>query len=209
LGEAGLLLQPNADMNTLDAVLVERLHENEVAAFDTLYWKYHEVVYRNIMKLVKETVVAEDILQEVFIKLWEKRQEIKASQSVAGWLFVISFNLSVNYSRKKLREQTFHQKLLALDPGEETGLDRKVMQEVQYHLLEQAIAELSPQRRRIVTLCKLEGKTYEEVANELNISRNTVKEHLSAAMVKLNDYIQKNAEHRYLLLFLLFLNRDW
>lgn len=209
MGEAGLLLQPNADMNTLDAVLVERLHENEVAAFDTLYWKYHEVVYRNIMKLVKETVVAEDILQEVFIKLWEKRQEIKASQSVAGWLFVISFNLSVNYSRKKLREQTFHQKLLALDPGEETGLDRKVMQEVQYHLLEQAIAELSPQRRRIVTLCKLEGKTYEEVANELNISRNTVKEHLSAAMVKLNDYIQKNAEHRYLLLFLLFLNRDW
>jgi len=196
-------------MNTLDAVLVERLHENEVAAFDTLYWKYHEVVYRNILKLVKETVVAEDILQEVFIKLWEKRQEIKASQSVAGWLFVISFNLSVNYSRKKLREQTFHQKLLSLDPGEETGVDRKALQEVQYHLLEQAIAELSPQRRRIVTLCKLEGKTYEEVANELNISRNTVKEHLSAAMVKLNDYIQKNAEHRYVLLFLLFLNRDW
>lgn len=209
MGEAGLLLQPNADMNTLDAVLVERLHENEVAAFDTLYWKYHEVVYRNILKLVKETVVAEDILQEVFIKLWEKRQEIKASQSVAGWLFVISFNLSVNYSRKKLREQTFHQKLLSLDPGEETGVDRKALQEVQYHLLEQAIAELSPQRRRIVTLCKLEGKTYEEVANELNISRNTVKEHLSAAMVKLNDYIQKNAEHRYVLLFLLFLNRDW
>lgn len=209
LGEAGLLLQPNADMNTLDAVLVERLHENEVAAFDTLYWKYHEVVYRNILKLVKETAVAEDILQEVFIKLWEKRQEIRASQSVAGWLFVISFNLSVNYSRKKLREQTFHQKLLALAPGEESGTDRKALQEVQYHLLEQAIAELSPQRRRIVTLCKLEGKTYEEVANELNISRNTVKEHLSAAMVKLNDYIQKNAEHRYVLLFLLFLNRDW
>ena len=209
MGEAGLLLQPNADMNTLDAVLVERLHENEVAAFDTLYWKYHEVVYRNILKLVKETAVAEDILQEVFIKLWEKRQEIRASQSVAGWLFVISFNLSVNYSRKKLREQTFHQKLLSLDPGEETGVDRKALQEVQYHLLEQAIAELSPQRRRIVTLCKLEGKTYEEVANELNISRNTVKEHLSAAMVKLNDYIQKNAEHRYVLLFLLFLNRDW
>lgn len=209
MGEAGLLLQPNADMNTLDAVLVERLHENEVAAFDTLYWKYHEVVYRNILKLVKEAVVAEDILQEVFIKLWEKRQEIKASQSVAGWLFVISFNLSVNYTRKKLREQTFHQKLLSLGPGEDAGPERKVMQEVQYHLLEQAIAELSPQRRRIVTLCKLEGKTYDEVAHELNISRNTVKEHLSAAMVKLNDYIQKNAEHKYVLLFLLFLNHDW
>ncbi len=209
MGEAGLLLQPNADMNTIDAVLVERLHANEVAAFDTLYWKYHEVVYRNILKLVKEPAVAEDILQEVFIKLWEKRQDVKASQSVAGWLFVISFNLSVNYTRKKLREQTLHQKLVALDTDDGLALDRKAVQEVQYHLLEQAIAELSPQRRRIVTLCKLEGKTYDEVASELNISRNTVKEHLSAAMVKLNDYIQKNAEHKYIVLFLLFLNHDW
>ncbi|KAA2239990.1 RNA polymerase sigma-70 factor [Chitinophaga agrisoli] len=196
-------------MNTIDAVLVERLHANEVAAFDTLYWKYHEVVYRNILKLVKDPAVAEDILQEVFIKLWEKRQDVKASQSVAGWLFVISFNLSVNYTRKKLREQTLHQKLVALDTDDGLALDRKAVKEVQYHLLEQAIAELSPQRRRIVTLCKLEGKTYDEVASELNISRNTVKEHLSAAMVKLNDYIQKNAEHKYIVLFLLFLNHDW
>ncbi|TWI84515.1 RNA polymerase sigma-70 factor (ECF subfamily) [Chitinophaga japonensis] len=208
MGEAGLLYQPNANMNTLDAVLVERLHKNEVAAFDTLYWKYHEAVYRNILKFVKDTGVAEDILQEVFTKLWEKRQEVKTSQSVAGWLFVISFNLSVNYTRKKLREQTLHKKLLALDPGDEQTLDYKAMQEGQYHLLERAIAELSPQRRRIVTLCKLEGKTYDEVANELKISRNTVKEHLSAAMVKLNDYIQKNAEHKYIVLFLLFLHNE-
>ena len=208
LGEAGLLLQPNANMNTLDAVLVERLHKNDVAAFDTLYWKYHEVVYRNILKFVKEATVAEDILQEVFIKLWEKRQEVKASQSVAGWLFVISFNLSVNYTRKKLREQNLHKKLLTLELGEELSVDYKTMQEAQYHLLEKAIAELSPQRRKIVTRCKLEGKTYDEVASELNISRNTVKEHLSAAMVKLNDYIQKNAEHKYIVLFLLFFHND-
>lgn len=189
-----------------DAELVVRLQQGDVQAFDTLYWKYHQAVYRNIFKFVKEPAVAEDILQEVFSKLWEKRQEINTNQSVAAWLFVISFNLSVNYIRKKLREQTMHKKLLSLENDDDLAIDRKNIHEEQYHLLEEAIAQLSPKKRKIVTLCKLEGKTYDEVANELKISRNTVKEHLSAAMVKLNDYIQKNSEHKYILLLLLFLS---
>lgn len=194
-------------MNTQDAELVVRLQQDEVSAFDTLYWKYHQAVYRNIFKFVKEQIVTEDILQEVFAKLWEKRKEINASQSVAGWLFVISFNLSVDYVRKRLREQTIHKELLNLDGDDNYSLDRKNIYEEQYQLLEKAIAQLSPKKRKIVTLCKLEGKTYDEVAEELKISRNTVKEHLSVAMVKLNDYIQKNKEHnKYIVLFLLFLN---
>lgn len=194
-------------MNTQDADLVVRLQQDEVSAFDTLYWKYHQAVYRNIFKFVKEQIVTEDILQEVFAKLWEKRKEINASQSVAGWLFVISFNLSVDYVRKRLREQTIHKELLNLDFDDNYSLDRKNIYEDQYQLLEKAIAQLSPKKRKIVTLCKLEGKTYDEVAEELKISRNTVKEHLSIAMVKLNDYIQKNKEHnKYIVLFLLFLN---
>ena len=194
-------------MNTQDAELVVRLQQDEVSAFDTLYWKYHQAVYRNIFKFVKEQIVTEDILQEVFAKLWEKRKEINASQSVAGWLFVISFNLSVDYVRKRLREQTIHKELLNLDGDDNYSLDRKNIYEEQYQLLEKAIAQLSPKKRKIVTLCKLEGKTYDEVAEELKISRNTVKEHLSIAMVKLNDYIQKNKEHnKYIVLFLLFLN---
>jgi RNA polymerase sigma-70 factor (ECF subfamily) len=194
-------------MNTQDAELVVRLQQDEVNAFDTLYWKYHQAVYRNIFKFVKEQIVTEDILQEVFAKLWEKRKEINPSQSVAGWLFVISFNLSVDYVRKKLREQTIHKELLNLDFDDDYSLDQKNIYEDQYQLLEKAIAQLSPKKRKIVTLCKLEGKTYDEVAEELKISRNTVKEHLSIAMVKLNDYIQKNKEHnKYIVLFLLFLN---
>ncbi|SFE06593.1 RNA polymerase sigma-70 factor, ECF subfamily [Chitinophaga sp. CF118] len=194
-------------MNTQDAELVVRLQQDEVSAFDTLYWKYHQAVYRNIFKFVKEQIVTEDILQEVFAKLWEKRKEINPSQSVAGWLFVISFNLSVDYVRKRLREQTIHKELLNLDVDDNYSLDRKNLYEEQYQLLEKAIAQLSPKKRKIVTLCKLEGKTYDEVAEELKISRNTVKEHLSIAMVKLNDYIQKNKEqNKYIVLFLLFLN---
>ncbi|HEY9258883.1 RNA polymerase sigma factor [Chitinophaga sp.] len=193
-------------MNTLDAELVVRLQNHEVSAFDSLYWKYHEAVYRNIFKFVKEEAITEDILQDVFTRLWEKRQDIRPDQSVSGWLFVISFNMCVSFVRKKLREQAFHKNIFQSDEDDPVAIERKNIDEEQYHLLEQAISKLSPKKRTIVTRCKLEGKTYEEVANELNISRNTVKEHLSAAMIKLNDYMQRNGDHKYIVLLLLFLN---
>ncbi|MBC9912347.1 RNA polymerase sigma factor [Chitinophaga varians] len=191
-------------MNITDAELVLRLRDNDVSAFDSLYGNYHQAVYRNILKFVKDVAVAEDILQEVFARLWEKRREIQADQSVGGWLFVISFNLSVSWVRRKLKEQALHKNLLDLGPDDQLMIDRKNMDEEQYSLLEQAIAQLSPKKRTIVTRCKLEGKTYDEVASELNISRNTVKEHLSAAMVKLNDYMLRNGDHKYIVLFLFF-----
>ena len=192
-------------MNTQDAELVVRLIEDDVSAFDALYWKYHQAVYRNIFKFVKEPIATEDILQEVFARLWEKRKDINAGQSVAGWLFVISFNLSVDYVRKKLREHTFHKELYNLNIEGSSWEDNPAAYEEQYRLLEDAISQLSPKKQKIVTLCKLEGKTYDEVAEELKISRNTVKEHLSIAMTRINEYVQKNKEHKYVLLLLLFM----
>ena len=187
-------------MRNLDSELIVRLQQSQVTAFDALYWKYHEPVFRNILKFTKDTIAAEDILQEVFTRLWEKRLTIKADQSVAGWLFVVSFNLSVNHTRKKLREQTAHKKIFAVAPENDGMPTGNQLYEEQYRLMKQAIDQLSPQKRKIVTLCKIEGKTYEEAAGELNISRNTVKEHLSAAMVNLNEYVRKNASHASLLL---------
>ena len=192
-------------MNTQDAELVIKLLADDVTAFDALYWKYHQAVYRNIFKFVKEPIATEDILQEVYARLWEKRMDINAGQSVAGWLFVISFNLSVDYLRKKLREHTFHKELYNLNIDAGDWEDNPGAYEEQYHLLEEAISQLSAKKQKIVTLCKLEGKTYDEVAEEMKISRNTVKEHLSIAMTRINEYIQKNKEHKYVLLLLLFM----
>ncbi|NIG55465.1 RNA polymerase sigma factor [Chitinophaga sp. Cy-1792] len=193
-------------MNIYDAELIEQLQSSQVAAFDELYWKYHEAVYRNIFKFVKEETVAQDILQEVFSRLWEKRYDLKADQPVSGWLFVISFNLSISHIRKRARELAVQQDLLSMSDDDPTAIDSARMQEEQYGLLMKAIDQLSPRKKTIVTRCKLEGKTYAEVASELNISRHTVKEHLSDAMSILNEYMQRNGNQKYILLLLFFLN---
>jgi RNA polymerase sigma factor (sigma-70 family) len=177
-------------MKSPDSKLVVKLRAGDVSAFDSLYWRYYQVVYRNILKLTKDPLVAEDILQEVFIRLWEKRQDINFEQPVVNWIFVISFNLSIDYTRKKLREHELHRKLLA---DSATFLQNPSVYEEYYLLLKRAIEQLSPQKQNVVKLCKLEGKTYEEAAAEMQISRHTVKEYLSSAMANLGEYVRQHA----------------
>lgn len=170
-----------------DRELVLGLKKNETQAFDSLYWKYHQAIYRNALKLTKDEQVASDILQEVFCSLWEKRQTIDPEQSVSGWLFVLSFNQSVSFQRKKLRESI----TIEMEHNE-TDIEGEVYQ-FKYTLMQKAVEQLSPQKQKVFTLCKLYGKTYEETAGILNISKHTVKEYLSGSMVSIKEFIKQNA----------------
>ncbi len=173
-----------------DIDLVYSLHNSDVGAFDMLYQKYHHAIYRNIYKITKDDEISRDILQDIFIALWEKRAEIKVDQSVSGWLFVLSFNKSISHLRKKLREAS----VVNTMPFAETEQEDSNLHLVddQYYLLHQAINQLSPQRKKVFTLCKLEGKTYEEAAEKLNISKHTVKEYLGHAVAAVKNHIHEH-----------------
>jgi len=173
-----------------DKDLVFRLHDDDIGAFDMLYQKYHQAIYRNIFKLTKDDDIARDILQDIFVALWEKRAEINADQSVSGWLFVLSFNKSISHLRKKVRETTVVN-TMPFSEMEADSSDVQLMDE-QYYLLQQAINQLSPQRKKVFTLCKLEGKTYEEAAEKLNLSKHTVKEYLGHAVVAVKNHIKEH-----------------
>jgi RNA polymerase sigma factor (sigma-70 family) len=176
-----------------DTELVIRLREDDVEAFNALYWKYHQAVYANIFKLLKEPESTKDILQDVFVALWEKRSTLDSGQSVSGWLFVTSYNKSVSYLKKLLKVPVAGNELKEeLHPAEEPDLNVK---EVQLQLLEAALGRLSPQKKKVFELCKLQGKSYEETAKELNISRHTVKEYLSAAIASVKEYIKERPHY--------------
>lgn len=170
--------------------IILKLQENNTQAFDIIYWKYHKAIYRNILKLTKDEVVASDILQEVFCILWEKRHQIKAEKGIGNWLFVISFNESINFQRKKIRESTAY-KTEALTV--EQDLESSDLYQSQYGLMCEAVEKLSPQKQRVFTLCKLDGKSYDEAASILNISKHTVKEYLSHSMAFVKDFVKKNS----------------
>lgn len=173
--------------------LVRRLRNDDVQAFDRLYYKYHQALLANIHKLTRNTIASEDILQEVFIALWEKRATLDPDDHIAGWLFVVSYNKAINFLRKELREAVGP--LDADDQLEAPGPDINLF-DIQARLLQEAVSRLSPQKRRVFELCKIHGKTYEETARELHISKHTVKEYLVMAVDYVKTYVRQHPEYR-------------
>jgi len=172
--------------------LLCRLIKDDRTAFDAIYRQYFHAVCQNALKITRDITVAEDVLQEVFITLWEKRKTIDINRSVAGWLFVICYNKSINQLRKKLQELMVRQKLQ--QSITEIFATDEALYEQQWQLLENAISQLSSQKRKVFELCKLQGKTYEETAAILHISKYTVNEYLSAAMCFLKEHVKHQPE---------------
>lgn len=181
--------------NRQDNELIFQLQKGDINAFNSVYEKYHQALYRNILKITKNQLAAEDILQDVFVALWEKRMELDEGKPLSGWLFVISFNKAINWTKKELTRLHAKNKLSALYSEIPYENDHVEIYEQQHELLQQAMTNLSPQKRRVLILCKIEGKTYEEAANLLNISKHTVKEYLSEAMNLVKVYIKSHPQY--------------
>ena len=186
-----------------NAALMMRMQADDTAAFDAVYWKYHFRLYKNIFKILNDEDQAQNILQDVFVSLWENRLSLDCRQPIANWLFVVSYNKSLSFLKKKLREPVIYQELDYLELAEVAST--AVYKEQQFQLMEMALRQLSPQKKKVFDLCKMQGKTYAETAEELHISRHTVKEYLSEAVLNIKDYIKKHAaEYSALGMALLF-----
>lgn len=184
--------------------LLCRLVKDDRAAFDALYHQYFHAVYGNALKITRDIAIAEDVLQEVFLTLWEKRKTIDITHSVGGWLFVICYNKSVNQLRKRVQQSVACQQLQQLI-SKEVAMDNNTVYEQQWQILEKAIVQLSPQKRKVFELCKLQGKTYEETATMLHISKHTVKEYLAAAVGFIKDQVRHEPESSMVAVLGLFL----
>jgi RNA polymerase sigma-70 factor (ECF subfamily) len=180
--------------------LLRGLSAGDQAAFKALYDKYHHGLYRKTFQILHSSSETEDIIQEAFITLWEKRKEIDIDRPLGPWLFTITFNRTINHLKKTLREKS-----KAAEASLQPIIDNDFLTvEKQWELLETAISQLSPQKRRVFELCKMEGRTYEETSQLMGISRHTVKEYLGEVMNILKEYIRKHVNYDTpLLLFLL------
>ncbi|MXV15647.1 RNA polymerase sigma factor [Hufsiella ginkgonis] len=172
------------------ALLVTEMQKGDIKAYDALFWRYHQAIYRNILKFVKDHDAAQDLLQDVFISLWEKRHMLDSQQPVSNWLYVVSYNRAISHIRKRLRDQVLQESMAAELRLDEAG--DKALVESRYTLLNEALQQLSPQKRNVFTLCKIEGKSYEEAAETLQISKHTVKEYLSLATIAVKAYIKSH-----------------
>jgi RNA polymerase sigma-70 factor (family 1) len=184
-----------------ESELVALLKIDNVKAFDQLYKKYHAPIYNNILRLLKDADESENILQDLFVTLWEKRSSIDPQKPIANWLFQVSYNKSITQLKKNLKQS------LAFKYIEDDMVltDEKdiYFREARIKILEEALVRLSPQKRKVFDLCKIQGKSYEESALELNISKHTVKEYLSVAVKVVKEYAEQHPLNNALFIYII------
>lgn len=161
--------------------LVTALQRNDRDAFDALYQLHHQAVYRNICKLIPRQDVVEDLLQEVFLALWEHRATLRANKEVVSWLFVVSYNKSVTWLKKNIRESLVLQHAPVWDMTPDESQAQEELYATQLQALNQAVEQLPLRKKQAFRLCRLEGRTYEEAGNILGISAATAKEYVKSA----------------------------
>lgn len=156
------------------------MQKGDDSAFDRIYKLYWEIVYAAAWKRVQDEQIAKDIVQEVFISLWERRESLEIQQSLQGYLLSSAKYKIVDYFRKTIRQER-HTEDLRLLLTEQYTMDTLDIEDSEKQL-EQALQFLPEKMRRIFEMSRKEEKTIQEISAELNLSSQTVKNQLSNAL---------------------------
>lgn len=181
-------------MSNEEAVLLQRLQQGDTEAYITLYDQYYPSLYTYILHFINIPELAEDALQEVFIKIWEIRERINPELSFSGYLYRITRNHVFKLMKKISADAALRIQVMQELQQQTEDADTRLLWKQYESLLHKAIAQLPPQRQKVFRLCREESKSYEEVAVELGISRNTVKEHMVLAMKSIKFFFYTNTD---------------
>jgi RNA polymerase sigma-70 factor (ECF subfamily) len=167
--------------------------------FDQVYVCYFTRLHRFAKEYVMSDEDAENIVQDVFMMLWEKRQVLNVQISLTAYLFSLVKNKCIDYLRHKVIAEEYKQELNAkLSSLEEINRAFSSDEDIE-RFINEAINKLPKRCREIFIMSRVEGKKYQEIADELNISVNTVENQMSIALKKLRVELK---EYLPLLLFL-------
>ena len=164
-----------------------------MAAFDAIYNKYCYKLHEFVLRYLKQEEDAEEIVQEVFIKIWESRSKIDAYLSFESFLFTIAYNTSISLLRKRVSATKSREYLKSL---QQIDNDENVIDELQFkelnHKVQSLLKQLTPRQKEVYLLSREEGLTHQEIAQKLSISENTVKNHLVTTLKYLKSHIDSS-----------------
>ena len=186
--------------------LLERLANADERAFREIYDHYHRAVYYQAYHYLQSAELAEDTVQDVFLKLWSKREGMVEIRSLKSYLFIVARNSIISDLRKKV----FHQ---WLDDVSDIVVDEDLLPDRQINLkqarevLIDAIASLPQQQQNCFHLSRDEGMGYKEIGQKLGISEHTVKSHMSAALRSIRQALESKAVDLGVLILLFLIKK--
>ncbi len=179
-------------------------------AFTILYRHYSPLLYINVRRMLHDPVVSEELVQELFTRIWQKRDCQGITENFTGYMYRIAQHLVHDFFRRLKKDQALQQKFRTLveEADITASAEDRLQQQQSMGIINNAIEHLPPQQRKAYKLVREEGYTYKKAAEDMGISPLTVKEYLTLANKSIRNYILTNVESpREMLLFtLIFLS---
>ncbi|GEP95856.1 RNA polymerase sigma factor [Chitinophaga cymbidii] len=183
-----------------DEYLFARIAEGNEAAFEQLFYRYLPKLQTVIRKIVKQEAVVNDIIHDIFLNIWVKREELPQIQAPASWIYRVMYNRSLTWvERQRLRENKQKNMRIATSAN---NTEEAVFFAETSRLVQEAIRRMPPQTQKIYLLSRESGLRIPEIAETLRLSPNTVKNTLVRAGKLIRDHLQRNGILLPLLLFI-------
>jgi RNA polymerase sigma-70 factor (ECF subfamily) len=186
-----------------EPLLVRNLSKGNLLAFNTLYKKYSGRLYRFALGYLKSEQEAEELVQEVFTIIWEKRADLKEELSFKSFLFTIAFNIVRKHFRTKVYLNEYFKTVTDADVDMHTS--QKITYDSLYQYITELVNQLPDRRKEIFIKSRFEGLSIKEIAEKLKISHKTVENQLTEAL----KFIRTNLNSEnipVILFFILFIS---
>ncbi len=190
------------DHTNQDNRIIDQLKDGSKEAFHILYDTYSPKIHAFALSNLKDASDAEELLQDVFLKLWEIRSTLDSSKNIKSFLFKICINLIYDFIRRKNIEKAYLDYSTKSSPSTSDNTWHEVIYNDMLNNLQQLVAGMPEQRRRIFQLSKEEGLSNDEIAQQLSLSRRTVENQLYRAVSSLKEKLGSGSLAAILFFFL-------
>jgi RNA polymerase sigma-70 factor (ECF subfamily) len=186
--------------------LLRRVAEGDEKAFRRLFDGYRQKIYNLGMYLTRSETLAEEIVQDVFLKVWQKRQELTIIDFFNSWIRTVARNTSINYLRSLAVERLGLINLAGSETTDTNSPETSLANKEYAKILQEAITRLPPQQQKVWIMARQQGLKQEEIAKQLGISIFTVKEYMKLALRSIKTYLEKRIDVMVILGVALYLD---
>lgn len=182
-------------MNTAlddDLLLMNAIRNKDKKVFEAFYKKYYRQLFILAYRYVGQTEAAEEIVHDLFINIWNKAGQLNIQHAMKSYLFRSIVNASLNFLKKEKQDAVKQQGYVSLQQEEDTEEDRRNEEEELLKNLEKALELLPPKCKEVMYLSRFGKLKQQEIADQLNISLKTVKNHLTYGFQKLREQLGKS-----------------
>ncbi len=186
-------------MSSDDELLIKKALHGDIDAFEDIVYKYEKMIYSVAFRMFNDKQDAEDLTQEVFIKLFKSLKSISKKNNLKSWLYTVAYNASIDEIRRRKGKNQISsddnaESFINTIRSDKPGPEEEAINKEKTRILENAIACLGEKHKSLIILRDIDGLSYNEISEITNQSLGTIKSGISRARKNLREILEKSGE---------------